>query len=73
MDFIKSELIKASFQKNVNKKKKKNAVTLNSARGRGKAMVQKEPGSRKPEFASCWQLCEHHVRHLGQMAQASVS
>ena len=73
MDLIKIELINASFQKNVNKKKKKNTVTLNSERGRGKAMMQKELGARKPEFVSCWQLYEHHVQHLGRIAQASVS
>ena len=36
-------------------------------------MVPEELGARKPELASCWQLCEHHVQHLGQIAQASVS
>ena len=36
-------------------------------------MVPKELGARKPEFVSCWQLYEHHVQHLGQIAQASVS
>ena len=71
MDLIKTELINVNFQKNANKKK--DTVTLNSERGRGKAMVPKELGTRKPEFVSCWQLYEHHVQHLGQMAQASVS
>lgn len=47
MDFIKSELIKASFQKNVNKKKKKKCSDIKLSKGQRQSNGAKGTGLRE--------------------------